>query len=182
MKAYLREWRIHLDKTQTEIAKEIGVSKGEISRLENGFRKMTTEWLTKLGDAMSIPAQALLAPPSLNGSRHYDIASGGKRSGGGFPIVSTDPEIELHAMHGDEMAPTIGPGDWVVVDKTRRSAASPGIFAVREGDDVVVRRLQTLVGGGALRVSYDNPAYPAFETSVGDVDVVGRVTYRMHRV
>src|SRR4051812_26930058 len=106
MKAYIREWRLHLDKTQVDLAKKIGVTKGEISRLENGFRRMTVEWMTKIADALGISTNDLLSPPPNSTGRTFDTATHRRPGPSGFPIVSVDPSVELVPVVGDEMSPT----------------------------------------------------------------------------
>lgn len=81
---------------------------------------------------------------------------------------------------GDSMAPGILDGDRLLVDSAdRRVTAAGGIFVLRVGSDLLVKRL-TLAGGG-LRVASDNPAYSRRELPAGDADVRGRVKLLIRR-
>jgi hypothetical protein len=84
---------------------------------------------------------------------------------------------------GDSMAPTFREGETVVVDTTRRDLDTGGVFALRRGRDVVIRRL-ILRMNGAYDVLADNPVYPGDEMSEEDLErmqCIGRVVWPKSR-
>lgn len=68
MKVYIREWRLHLDVSQTEIASRMGISKGAISRYESGSRRISTRLLAQLGQAFGVDPKRLLESPVPGGT------------------------------------------------------------------------------------------------------------------
>lgn len=49
--------------TQDALAELVGSTVSEISKLERGDRRMTLEWLTRIGSALGVSANDLLSPP-----------------------------------------------------------------------------------------------------------------------
>lgn len=69
MDHYLRAWRKKRDLTQERLAELCGTTKGEISKLENGSRRMTTDWMATLAKALGLPRpHDLLSPPQVDGA------------------------------------------------------------------------------------------------------------------
>src|SRR4051794_7201305 len=103
---YLREWRQHSNVTQSELATRIGVTKGEISRLEGGSRRMTMEWMNKVSSALGLrPDQLMSQPPS------YRTAVGGaddvaQRDPGLIFGVRPLASTVIVEIEGDEMGET----------------------------------------------------------------------------
>lgn len=62
----------------------------------------------------------------------------------------------------DAMAPTIPAGEPVLIDWSLHTVNAAGVYAITlEDGTVTLRRLAKLVTGGKVKVSVDNPAYPA---------------------
>lgn len=61
---YLAEWREHLGFTQEQVAEACDTSKGQISRLENGKRKASNDWLSAYAGALGIRPEQFYSPPS----------------------------------------------------------------------------------------------------------------------
>jgi repressor LexA len=74
---------------------------------------------------------------------------------------------------GDSMLPTIAPGDRLLVDRSDSAFDARGIYVVRRGDDLLVKRVRR--EGGAMLLVSDNPAYPPIRCERGEAVVVGRV-------
>ncbi|MFK4442032.1 hypothetical protein ABH944_002477 [Caballeronia udeis] len=84
--------------------------------------------------------------------------------------LSTADTIAMR-IPGNCMAPTISDGDVVLVD--RRPRDIDGVYIVRVGESLRVRRVQRMYGG-ALHLLCDNPDY---ETDVIDVDQADAVDF-----
>ncbi len=94
-------------------------------------------------------------------------------------------DLAVVTAQGDSMEPVISPGSVLLVDRGERAKQGrEGIFILRMGEDLLVKRLQPLEGGRVLAKS-DNPAYSPFEIK-GQEDsetaVVGRVVWVGKRV
>ena len=72
---------------------------------------------------------------------------------------------------GSNMAPTINEGDVMIVDRRPRDV--DGVFVVRLGDSIRIKRVQRMQGG-MLHLLNDNPTY---ETEVLDADQAGAVEF-----
>ncbi|VXC98084.1 S24 family peptidase [Sphingomonas sp. 8AM] len=84
-------------------------------------------------------------------------------------------------VSGDSMAPTLRDGDRLLVDRaTREIAGRGGIYVVRRGEAVVVKRL--VPRGDAVEIRSDNPLWPAEHVPLTEIEVVGRATLLLRRL
>lgn len=85
---------------------------------------------------------------------------------------------------GDSMAPTISPGERVIVDTGHKAPSPDGIYALRDQfGGMIVKRLQVLRRDPpVVRVISDNPAHDAEEIGLDEVEVVGRVLFSLRRL
>ncbi|WP_456490457.1 LexA family transcriptional regulator [Marinobacter nauticus] len=85
-------------------------------------------------------------------------------------------------VSGDSMDGTLSDGDTVLIDCSRKKP--DGVFAIRIGDSLRIKRLQTMADG-SLRVSSDNALYQP-ETihpeNFGNIEIVGLCYWRAGRV
>lgn len=86
-------------------------------------------------------------------------------------------------VHGDSMMPSLTSGDIVLVNHAKRDG--DGVFVVRMGNALRVKRLQWLANGD-LRISSDNPIYQTEQITpaelAGDFDILGACHTRISRV
>lgn len=85
---------------------------------------------------------------------------------------------------GDSMEPTLGSGDRVLIDQADKRIANPGVFALWDGDGLVVKRLERVFGSDPLmvRVISDNPRHSTYEVPGETVNVIGRIRWRTQRM
>jgi len=57
---YLREWRLYRNKTQTQVAEALGVTKTHVSNIENGKRQYTQELLEAAAEYLECEPSHLL--------------------------------------------------------------------------------------------------------------------------
>jgi phage repressor protein C with HTH and peptisase S24 domain len=90
---------------------------------------------------------------------------------------------ELREAHGDGMAPTLQPGQPVIVDTRDRVPSPPGIFEIRTAGGTELVRLQ-VIGGRPVRVRLirDNERYFSCDVAPSALDIVGRVISRFDRL
>lgn len=91
----------------------------------------------------------------------------------------TPERLAVIRAKGDSMEPTISNNDIILVSLCNGDALRDGLYVLRIGDSLLVKRLQFDVLGG-IKVISDNPGY---ETQVvtkdqrADVHIVGRVAW-----
>ena len=87
-------------------------------------------------------------------------------------------QLALITVRGDSMAPTLIDGDTVLVDRSQRAVRRDGIFVIRHGGQLLVKRLQIDPGRGKVIVSCDNRDYPPLApVDSKHIDVSGRVIW-----
>jgi len=85
-------------------------------------------------------------------------------------------------VSGDSMDGTLADGDTVLIDRSRKKP--DGVFAIRIGDALRIKRLQKMTDG-SLRVSSDNPMYQPeviHPENMEQVEIVGQCYWRGGRV
>ena len=92
--------------------------------------------------------------------------------------------LSMIRVEGDSMAPTLGDGDDILID--RRDAAEPlrdGIYVLRIDESLHVKRVAVHPMGRHVTIQSDNPAYPDWpDLAIGDVTPIGRVIWAGRRV
>lgn len=72
--------------------------------------------------------------------------------------ITSPSNLRVVIGYGDSMAPTIKDGDPVVVDTGVTELKIDGIYVLSRGDELFIKRMQRLVGGGFEMIS-DNQLY-----------------------
>lgn len=94
-------------------------------------------------------------------------------------------QVEIIAVDGDSMIPVLHSGDRVLVNRADTNIRQGGVFAVREGDAVIVKHIELIRGSEPprIRCSSANAQYNDFELVLGeDADIIGRVVWRATRM
>ena len=92
---------------------------------------------------------------------------------------------EIIRVKGDSMEPVLRDGDRVIVDRNDRAMRQGGIFALRDGDELIIKQVELVRGAEPPRVvcSSVNPRYSPFELVLGaDAEVIGRVAAHIGRM
>lgn len=91
--------------------------------------------------------------------------------------------LALIAIAGKSMEPVLWDTDLVLIDLANRQPRSGRAYALRQGDELLVKFCQ-LMPGGLLRVSSANPDFPPYDIdlskSASEVEVLGSVESSMH--
>jgi transcriptional regulator with XRE-family HTH domain len=94
-------------------------------------------------------------------------------------FYSTAPATDLRiiTVMGDSMEPTLQPGQRVLVDTGDRTPSPPGVFVVWDGLGLVVKRVQVLAHSEPtrVRITSDNAKYEAYERTLAEAYIQGRV-------
>lgn len=94
--------------------------------------------------------------------------------------LNAAPEaLRLFSLQGDSMHPTLCAGDTVLIDSSQKVPSPPGLFLLFDGLALLVKRLEPIPPAEARRVKVisDNDRYAAYETSIEESSVVGRVVW-----
>src|SRR5574341_2331473 len=93
-------------------------------------------------------------------------------------------DLMLIYVQGESMVPTLNPGDVILLERYNKLSVSDGIYVIRMGNALLVKRLQFMPGGD-LNVTSDNAAYKAFQVKLQnggeDFHIVGRVVWAGRR-
>jgi SOS-response transcriptional repressor LexA len=93
-------------------------------------------------------------------------------------LTKTHPRhLAIIAVKGDSMAPTLFDDDIVMLDTTKCNLDWDGIFVLRFGDALHVKRIAR-GRGDMIRIISDNQTYHPQEISRSEVHVVGRVIWK----
>lgn len=93
-------------------------------------------------------------------------------------------ELSLVQVEGDSMAPTLLPGDDILVDRSDSgSRIRDGLYVLRVDELLSVKRLTLHPVKRRITVQSDNPAYADWpDLQLSDIDIVGRVIWAGRRV
>jgi hypothetical protein len=92
--------------------------------------------------------------------------------------------LSIIRVEGDSMAPTLNPGDDILVDSgDTLEGLRDGIYVLRVDDALLVKRLAIHPIGSRVTVQSDNPAYPDWpDCSLAEIHCVGRVIWAGRKI
>ncbi len=93
-------------------------------------------------------------------------------------------KLSIVRVEGDSMAPTLNPGDEILVDLGDcANRLRDGIYVIRIDDALVVKRLALHPMGRSVTVQSDNAAYPDWpDCGMDEVQCIGRVIWAGRKV
>lgn len=93
-------------------------------------------------------------------------------------------DLNLVQVEGDSMAPTLLPGDDILVDRSDGEArVRDGIYVLRIDDSLLVKRLTVHPVSRRVTLQSDNPAYADWpDLTLTDINLIGRVIWTGRRV
>ena len=88
--------------------------------------------------------------------------------------------LRIITIYGDSMEPELAAGARVVVDTTDRTPSPPGVFVIYDGLGLVVKRVEHIARSepARVRLASDNPKYQAYELTLDEAQIQGRVIGR----
>lgn len=92
--------------------------------------------------------------------------------------------LSIIQVDGDSMAPTLGHGDDILVDRgDGGERLRDGIYVLRIDEALIVKRVAINPASRRFTIKSDNPAYPDWpDCDPASVDVIGRVVWAGRRV
>lgn len=99
-------------------------------------------------------------------------------------LRARESEVDIVAVDGDSMIPTLQPGDRVLINRSQRAPSPDGLYAIFDGVGVAIKRLELLTGSKPLkiRIISDNSQHGSHEILAEDLNIIGRVIMRMSRL
>ncbi len=96
----------------------------------------------------------------------------------------TPGSLSIIRVDGESMAPTLGHGDDIMVDRSDAAdRLRDGIYVLRLDDALMVKRVAMTLRRDRFSVRSDNPAYPDWEDVDPDsVTIVGRVIWAGRKI
>ncbi len=128
------------------------------------------------------PGDYVVVPPLDPGARIPAMAF---HAGFLASLAPEGPErLRAWTMSGDAMAPTLQPGDQLLVDPGDAAAClRDGLYLCGLGGARIVKRLCVHPSRRHMTMLADNPAYPPWpDVSLGEVEIVGRVVWAGRRL
>jgi transcriptional regulator with XRE-family HTH domain len=94
-------------------------------------------------------------------------------------LTSTTPKkIKMIKVEGDSMTPTLYSGDMVLVDISENYPSGDGLYVLRIGDMLMVKRIQINPFDNSIEVKSDNPVYQTSKSlHYKDATTIGKVIY-----
>ena len=92
-------------------------------------------------------------------------------------LTRTSPKnLAIISVKGESMTPTLADDDLVMIDKTKTSLDFDGLFVLKFGDALHIKRVGRGCNGTVVIIS-DNLAYPSRDMPRQEIDVVGKVIW-----
>ncbi len=160
---------------------------------------VSVEWLaTGRGASGRIKADAAAGEsPELSAPPHHALRAADARTPAPSPQIvdyvrfrndwlqralGADPRtIAVVEAVGDAMAPTIDEGDLALVDLRENQFRYDGVYVVRAGADLAIKRIQRKPDG-TLLMRGDNPAYEPATVRPDQLSLLGRVVWVLGRL
>lgn len=80
--------------------------------------------------------------------------------------------LQIVTAVGDSMEPTLHDGDSIIVDRSETRVRRDGMYALRFGDGIFIKRVQVTPGGA--RLISDNGLYPPIDAGLDELSIIGR--------
>ncbi len=92
--------------------------------------------------------------------------------------------LSMIKVKGDSMAPTLGDGDDIMVDRgDGAERVRDGIYVLRMDDALIVKRLAPNPATRRCTIKSDNPAYPDWpDSDPAAIEIIGRVVWAGRRI
>jgi SOS-response transcriptional repressor LexA len=163
--------------TNAELARRVDKPPQTVGRWVNGERAYGLDDARDIARALNVTvAEVALHEADLDALRAKDLANGSAMAS-----LGVGANIDTMPVVGDAMVPTFGAGDVVIIDKSSTSIVSGDIYAIRDGDAMAIRRLEKRADG-SIEVYADNARIRPRVVSAADIQVLGRVSARIHRI
>jgi len=92
--------------------------------------------------------------------------------------------LRMLSVKGDSMSPVLEDGDMILVDLSDTQPSPPGIFVLFDGVGLLTKSVELIPdsSAGQIRIAPANPHYSAYQRSLRDIRIVGRVIWFSRRL
>lgn len=97
-------------------------------------------------------------------------------------IHASSANLQVIKVQGESMEPTLRDGDLVMIDRSKCDLNFDGLFVLRFGDSLQVKRVNRSPAPGHVEVISDNAAYGRRDWPISGLDPLGRVLWIGKRV
>lgn len=190
---------------QARLAEHMGIDQDKLSKILKGVRRVQSAEVPKVisffegADQLPETMELTNAVASSNGSSLvpvYDVAASAGNGANvddyeaiayslAFPpdylrrITKARPDcLAIISVKGDSMEPTLKDDDVVMLDRSKTSLSYDGLFVLRFGEALHVKRVTRAAKPGFVTIISDNRgAYPMQEWPEEQVAVIGKVIW-----
>jgi phage repressor protein C with HTH and peptisase S24 domain len=156
---------------------------GAVTKQTAGERPHAPRWRTSIVAVPRLTLGASAGPGSLDGQeQRAGTLSFDQRW---LRDLGAQPEgLSIIRVDGESMAPTLGDGDEIMVDRSDGSdRLRDGIYVLRMSDVLMVKRVARGPRRDRFSVRSDNPLYPSWDdVDPASVQIIGRVVWTGRRV
>lgn len=145
----------------TELAQKLGMSQGNLTKIENGQVDMKAETAAALAEILQCTLEQLLA--DRDSTDTTALAT----------YFNLPADARIFPVRDDTMAPTLFPGDIAVIRPTAVQTGN-GLYVLQIQGREVIRRLQTLSDGKVVLLC-DNQVYQPEYAALSTLQLQGRV-------
>jgi phage repressor protein C with HTH and peptisase S24 domain len=136
------------------------------------------------GDALYVTIRSAKVTPSMGGGRIVEEVEEGESlrflARWVRETLKVQPDdLRIMRVEGDSMEPTLLDQDTVIVDLTKKTPSPPGIFVLHDGMGLVAKRVEIVPRSDPLRLRIvsDNSRYAAYDVTVDEANIVGRIRW-----
>lgn len=188
--ARLKYFRSKQNLSQTDLSDLVGISQKQISDYEVGNSMPRQANLLKLIKALKVTKQEFMTTPidtandlisDLQFVSFHNEVSNLKIS---LPatIIKDLPldkeKIIPTRINGQSMLPLLNNGDIALIDTNQNQPQDGEVFAINFFNEELVARVFRNIDG-SLILSRDNEGYPPKTVSPADIEIIGKLVYRM---
>jgi phage repressor protein C with HTH and peptisase S24 domain len=92
-------------------------------------------------------------------------------------VATSVRNLVLMNVRGHSMEPTIQEGDTVLIDTGRKRIYDGCIYALGQGETVVIKRLELLAGMRVRIISDNRTEFPPYEVPLRDLRILGQIIW-----
>lgn len=172
-----------------EILKALNVTLAELESGDIGEPLTTPQEVPGTIDIPELPMSAVLPLDKTSGEQPIALDESRAQLGRWrVPVevirdhASSVPDLIVVRVQGNALAPDVVAGTYVIVDRAWRDVSPPGIYLIRDGLRLGLKRCERLLGarGGLVRVSTAQ-GWAEAEIPFGDLeqDILGRAIFKL---
>lgn len=196
---------------QRHLAEHLGLDQDKISKSLSGVRRFTADealaikkFLSDQSALADMPEVVRASEGTPNGKKLITVYQVTASAGGGalaetedlaayslaFPpnylekLTRSNPKnLSIISVKGDSMEPTLHDDDIVMLDFSKRDLNFDGLFVLRFGETLHVKRVARSSKREHVKIISDNRGvYPPEDVHIGEVEVVGKVIWKGGKV